>query len=106
MFDLLKKQDSGWVEYMWPKPGESLSTLKSSYVRKATLDGRPVIVGCGVYLADAPVAKPDVKKISAGELMARCATNPDRAFQASSSTDLSDAFRDIGRDITRLRISR
>ena len=43
---------------------------------------------------------------SAGELMARCATNPDRAFQASSSTDLSDAFRDIGRDITRLRISR
>jgi hypothetical protein len=43
---------------------------------------------------------------SAGELMERCATNSDRAFQASSSTDLSDAFRDIGRDITRLRISR
>jgi len=43
---------------------------------------------------------------SAGELMQRCASNPDRAFQASNSTDLSDAFRDIGRDITRLRISR
>ena len=43
---------------------------------------------------------------SAGELMQRCASTPARAFQASNSTDLTDAFRDIGRDITRLRISK
>lgn len=43
---------------------------------------------------------------SAGELMQRCASGTARAFQARNSTDLTAAFREIGRDITRLRISR
>jgi signal transduction histidine kinase len=54
MLELVRTRGSGWVDYMWPKPGESVSTRKSAYVSKATFQGSPVTVGCGVYLADAP----------------------------------------------------
>lgn len=50
------KDSAGWVEYMWPKPGDNLSTQKSTYVKKAKLDDNWVLVGAGVYLADAPRA--------------------------------------------------
>ena len=50
MFDLVEKQDSGWVDYKWPKPGESKSTKKSSFVTKAELGNTWVLVGSGVYL--------------------------------------------------------
>ncbi|QYF86796.1 pilus assembly protein TadG-related protein [Brevundimonas sp. PAMC22021] len=43
---------------------------------------------------------------SAGELMARCATSADRSFNAGTGADLKTAFQEIGRDITRLRISK
>ncbi len=33
MIDLIRTQGSGWIEYMWPKPGESVSTKKSAYVK-------------------------------------------------------------------------
>lgn len=42
----------------------------------------------------------------AANLMASCATGPDYAFLPASGADLSDAFKAIGRDITRLRISK
>ncbi|MFA4857796.1 MAG: cache domain-containing protein [Candidatus Margulisiibacteriota bacterium] len=50
MFDLLKTQDCGWVEYQCPKPGEKLPALKSTYVKKAKLGKGWVMVGSGVYL--------------------------------------------------------
>jgi signal transduction histidine kinase len=56
---------SGWVDYMWPKPGESVSTQKSTYVSTTRLDDETVIVGCGVYLADAPKAPPAESKMTA-----------------------------------------
>ncbi|HEY1072738.1 ubiquitin-activating E1 FCCH domain-containing protein [Brevundimonas sp.] len=41
------------------------------------------------------------------EVMEACATNKDtHFFKATSGTDLKDAFKAIGRDITRLRIAR
>ncbi|QBX38811.1 pilus assembly protein [Brevundimonas sp. S30B] len=43
---------------------------------------------------------------NAAKLMRDCATGPAFAFLPASNADLSDAFRAIGRDITRLRISR
>src|SRR5512135_1399681 len=72
MFDVVQSRGSGWVDYVWPKPGESVSTRKSAFVSKANLgDGdRWVLVGCGVYLADAPKAAPASEKLSAPELMA------------------------------------
>jgi len=40
-------------------------------------------------------------------VMETCATNKDtHFFKATSGTDLKDAFKAIGRDITRLRIAR
>jgi len=50
MFDLLRTQDSGWIDYNWPKPGESRSEKKSSFVMKANLGETWVLVGSGVYL--------------------------------------------------------
>jgi signal transduction histidine kinase len=72
MFDVVQSRGSGWVDYMWPKPGESVATQKSAFVSKAKLgDGdRWVLVGCGVYLADAPTAAASGEKLSAAELMA------------------------------------
>lgn len=56
MLEAVRKKGEGWVDYMWPKPGDSVSTQKSAYVRKAKLGDTWVLVGAGVYLADAPKA--------------------------------------------------
>ena len=69
MLDVVQKQGSGWVDYLWPKPGESVSTLKSAYVSKARLGDKTVLVGCGVYLANAPKRAAAGKKLTAPELM-------------------------------------
>jgi Flp pilus assembly protein TadG len=42
----------------------------------------------------------------AAEILSDCATSPDYAFLPASGSDLSDDFAAIGRDITRLRISK
>lgn len=70
MLDLLRTQESGWVEYMWPKPGESISTQKSTYARRAQRGERPYLVACGVYLADAPKERTSAEKLTAPQLMA------------------------------------
>jgi signal transduction histidine kinase len=70
MLDVLRTRGQGWVDYLWPKPGDSVSTRKSAYVRRAMLDGTPVLVGCGVYLADAPRAQRSHAMMSAPALMA------------------------------------
>lgn len=66
----VQSNGSGWVDHMWPKPGESVPTQVSTYVKAANLDGKPIIVGSGVYLADAPKAIPTKKKKTAPDLMA------------------------------------
>jgi methyl-accepting chemotaxis protein len=57
--DVCKKKGSGWVDYMWPKPGSKTASLKVSYVKKAMCDGVEVVVGCGIY----DVAPDEVKKL-------------------------------------------
>ena len=49
----IETRGSGWVDYLWPKPGESVGTRKSTYVSSARLGEKTVAVGCGVYLAEA-----------------------------------------------------
>jgi signal transduction histidine kinase len=70
MLAVVENKGSGWVDYMWPKPGESVSTQKSAYVSKARMGDSWVMVGCGVYLADAPKAVETARKMTAPELMA------------------------------------
>jgi signal transduction histidine kinase len=70
MLTLVRDKGSGWVDYMWPKPGESVPTRKSAYVRMANFGDQWVMVGSGVYLAEAPRAKAagGKKKMTASEL--------------------------------------
>jgi signal transduction histidine kinase len=69
MLQVGQTSGSGWVDYMWPKPGEGVSTQKSAYVSRARLGEQPVLVGCGVYLAGAPKAAKRAGKMTASELM-------------------------------------
>lgn len=69
MLKLVQMKGSGWVNYMWPKPGESVPTEKSTYVMKAKLGGQWVLVGCGVYLSDAPHATRPVNTMTPDKLM-------------------------------------
>lgn len=45
-------QGAGWVDYMWPKPGDTVPSAKSSYIKMVVIDGKPYIVGMGMYLAE------------------------------------------------------
>lgn len=49
MLTVAKSKGTGWVDYMWPKPGVKKPTRKSTYVSKAKLGNEMVMVGCGVY---------------------------------------------------------
>ncbi|MGE5732179.1 MAG: cache domain-containing protein [Gemmatimonas sp.] len=69
MLETVQARGSGWVDYMWPKPGESVSTLKSTYVTKTKVDGDWLLVGCGVYLADAPTSSAEAPTMDAPDLM-------------------------------------
>ncbi|WP_337287003.1 cache domain-containing protein [Candidatus Methylomirabilis sp.] len=46
-----KTRGSGWVDYMWPKPGTDKPSKKISYLKKAKMpDGKMVFVGAGMYV--------------------------------------------------------
>lgn len=45
----IEPDGSGWVDYLWPKPGDTAPSKKSSYVRRVTIGERDYIVGAGIY---------------------------------------------------------
>ena len=45
----VQSKGSGWVDYMWPEPGQTQPSQKWSYVKGATIDGTPAYVGAGFY---------------------------------------------------------
>ena len=47
----LKKTDSAWIEFLWPRPGEMLPSRKLMYMRKVNIDGKTLLVGSDFYLA-------------------------------------------------------
>jgi|WetSurMetagenome_2_1015567.scaffolds.fasta_scaffold132140_2 cytochrome c len=53
-----KEKGAGWVDYMWPKPGEEKLSKKVSYVKLCDFQGQKVLVGCGIYdMPDADLQK-------------------------------------------------
>jgi signal transduction histidine kinase len=40
---------SGWVDYMFPKPGQTEPSQKWTFVKKVTIDGVPGLVASGFY---------------------------------------------------------
>jgi cytochrome c len=59
MNKVAKEKGSGWVDYMWPKPGVKEPSQKVSFVKLCNVQGEDLVVGCGVY--DLPAA--DVQKL-------------------------------------------
>jgi methyl-accepting chemotaxis protein len=57
MNTLVKEDKQGWVAYRWPKPGTHEDSEKVSFVKLATIEGRPYVVGCGMYDAGEAEAK-------------------------------------------------
>ena len=49
MIKIAQTKGSGWVDYMWPKPGQSEPSQKWSYVKAVNIDGLPGFVGSGFY---------------------------------------------------------
>jgi len=49
MIETAKTQGSGWIDYMWPKPGESKSSKKSNYFKKVKVVEETLIVCSGFY---------------------------------------------------------
>jgi cytochrome c len=47
--ETVRSKGSGWVDYMFPKPGQTEPSQKWSYVKAVTVDGVPGLVGAGFY---------------------------------------------------------
>lgn len=50
MIAMLANKDSGWITYMWPKPGTSKPAAKETYVKKVKYGSETFYVGSGIYL--------------------------------------------------------
>lgn len=57
--EMAEENNSGWVPYKWPKPGQAETSQKVSYVKLVTLpSGDQVVIGCGLYdVSAADIAK-------------------------------------------------
>jgi cytochrome c len=42
-------EGSGWVDYMFPKPGQAKPSQKWAYVKRVKIDGLPGLVASGFY---------------------------------------------------------
>ena len=47
---MAQTRGSGWVDYMFARPGQTEPSLKWAYVKKVTIDGTPGLVASGFYL--------------------------------------------------------
>jgi cytochrome c len=45
----VQSKGSGWVDYMFPKPGQTQPSQKWSYVKAVNVDGTPGLIGAGFY---------------------------------------------------------
>ena len=45
--EVANSKGKGWVDYMWPKPGQDKPAAKSSYIYR--VPGTQYIVGAGIY---------------------------------------------------------
>jgi signal transduction histidine kinase len=59
MNKVAKAKGAGWVDYMWPKPGEKEPSQKVSYVKLCHVDGEDLVLGCGVY----GMSREDIQKL-------------------------------------------
>ena len=46
---VVREKGAGWVDYVFPKPGESKPSRKWTYVKGVNIDGTPGLIGAGFY---------------------------------------------------------
>jgi len=46
----LSEEDEGWIDYRWPKPGETEPSNKQTYIKGVTSDEQTFLVGSGIYV--------------------------------------------------------
>ena len=46
---VVRTRGSGWVDYVFPKPGETKPSRKWTYVKGVSFDGTPGLIGAGFY---------------------------------------------------------
>ncbi len=46
---MAESNGSGWIDYMFPKPGQTQPSRKWAYVKAVTVDGVPSLVASGFY---------------------------------------------------------
>ena len=46
----LSEDGEGWIDYKWPKPGETEPSNKKTYIKRATHGEQTFLVGSGFYL--------------------------------------------------------
>jgi cytochrome c len=49
MIQMAETKRSGWVDYMFPKPGQTQPSQKWTYVKAVKIDGVPGLVASGFY---------------------------------------------------------
>ena len=49
IIQVAETKGSGWVDYMFPKPGQTEPSEKCAYVKKVMVDGVPGLVASGFY---------------------------------------------------------
>ncbi|MGH1589288.1 cache domain-containing protein [Methylobacterium phyllosphaerae] len=47
---VVRGSGSGWVDYMFPRPGQTVPVVKWGYVSETCVDEIPALVGAGVYV--------------------------------------------------------
>ena len=47
--NVMHSKGSGWVDYMFPKPGQTQPFLKWSYVKAVKINGTTGLIGAGFY---------------------------------------------------------
>lgn len=50
LFIQTAQSGSGWVEYMWPEPGDETPSKKITYIKRAKYKNQTYLVGSGVYI--------------------------------------------------------
>jgi len=50
LFIQTAQNGSGWVEYYWPKPGETKPSKKITYIKKVQYGNQTYLVGSGFYV--------------------------------------------------------
>ncbi|MCM1986657.1 cache domain-containing protein [Methanococcoides seepicolus] len=48
----LCEEGEGWVNYYWPKPGETTPSKKSTFVKRTSIDNQTYLVHSGFYVND------------------------------------------------------